>query len=138
MSGSIVMTGSMPASVARDGFKIQRRVTGSGAYADLISLSGNAVTYADTSVAVGTAYDYQIAPFNAGGVGPYVEHLNTLATIPPPNIGVTILNTAVMVAQERSLCVSGSRSCSLSRVSAPGSSDPGSSIRGPVSDRIRF
>ncbi|MBN1674989.1 MAG: fibronectin type III domain-containing protein [Kiritimatiellae bacterium] len=72
------------------GFKIERRLSG-GDWAQLATVGANVKTYADTTVAAGTSYRYQVRAYNASGDSPYsdVAYADTPAGLPAAPSGLT-------------------------------------------------
>jgi cytochrome c553 len=59
------------------GFKIERRRIGESTWSPLSELSSNTQSYIDTTVTLGTSYDYQVLAFNTAGS----SNASTLASI---------------------------------------------------------
>ncbi len=49
------------------GYRVERTLTGSGAFSAVASLPANATTFGDTGLAPGTSYGYRVVAFNAPG-----------------------------------------------------------------------
>lgn len=49
------------------GYRVERALNGSGAFAAVASLSPNVTTFGDTGLAPGTSYSYRVVAFNASG-----------------------------------------------------------------------
>lgn len=65
------------------GFKLERRVSGSGAFAQVALPPANATSHRDTGLNALTAYDYRVRAYNAGGDSAY-SNVFTVTTLAPP------------------------------------------------------
>ncbi|MBN1670390.1 MAG: lamin tail domain-containing protein [Kiritimatiellae bacterium] len=76
-----------------DGFKIDRRMSGTGVWDRIGQPGANTTAYADSGLAVGTTYYYRVKAYNADGNSPYsaVAAAATLDGPPaaPTNLAVT-------------------------------------------------
>ena len=86
-----------------DSYVVERRDAPAGAWAVIGTPTANLTTYADSTVAPATAYDYRIKAVNIAGESPYtsVFSLATPVAPPPPTPG----NLAIRVLSATSLRV---------------------------------
>ena len=57
----IVLSWPQDTSVTPTNYTVSRKAPGATTWGSAVSLSGNTLSYTDTSVAVGTAYEYRVA-----------------------------------------------------------------------------
>jgi len=73
-----------------DGFKIERRQSGTGTWTEIGTVGQNVTVYVDLAVACGTFYDYRVRAYNAGGNSGYSNILvsATASCIPDAPTGL--------------------------------------------------
>ncbi len=69
-----------------DGFRIERR-SGGAAFAPLATTAANATSYADTTAASGTTYDYRVEAFGPGGTSSPSPAASAQITVAPVGSG---------------------------------------------------
>lgn len=65
------------------GFKVERRLVGTGSYVQIATLAANATGYTDTTVTVGASYDYQAYAYHSGANSGYSNTATTTVTSTP-------------------------------------------------------
>ena len=63
----------------QSGFVIQRRLSGTGTWADLATVGVSATNYTDASAVIGAVYDYQVAALQSGGQRGFYSSAATIA-----------------------------------------------------------
>jgi hypothetical protein len=72
-------------SANEDGFRVERcQGAGCANFVQIAQLAANAVTYADTTLAAGTAYTYRVRAYNNGGDSDYSNTASAATQAPQP------------------------------------------------------
>lgn len=71
------------ASSDETGFRIERKTSAGGTYAQIADLAANTNTYIDASAVGGTTYYYRVYAYGSGGGSQYSNEANIVAPLPP-------------------------------------------------------
>ncbi len=80
------------------GFKIERKTSPAGTYAEIATLAANAISYSNTGLSAGTQYYYRVRAFNASSTSAYSNE-DEATTLGVPLAPDSLTATAVSNAQ---------------------------------------
>jgi len=81
------------------GFKIERKKTATGTYAQIATVGANVKTFADSALLANTVYFYRVRAFNAGGHSNYCTETSTKTLPNPPAAPSSLTVTSVSISQ---------------------------------------
>ena len=81
------------------GFKIERKKTATGTYAQIATVGANVKTFADSALLANTIYFYRVRAFNAGGNSAYCPETSAKTLPNPPAAPGSLTVTAVSISQ---------------------------------------
>jgi transcriptional regulator CtsR len=89
------------ASNNEDGFKIERRNSGTTVYVEIAIVGANVTAYANTGLAASTKYGYRVRSYNSAGNSAYsnLTSATTLAGTTPPSAPSNLVATAISSSQ---------------------------------------
>jgi len=81
------------------GFKIERKKTATGTYAQIATAGANVKTFADSALLANMVYFYRVRAFNAGGHSNYCTETSTKTLPNPPAAPSSLTVTSVSISQ---------------------------------------